>query len=218
MKERPILFTGAMVRAILNGSKTQTRRVLKSNCQEIGERDDGTLWPWSEHPDSAADYWHPCPHGQPGDRLWVRETFQGPLFEEEDSWLYHEDPTSFQKPSYCQYAADGGGPPEFMTPDDELVCRWRRSIHMPRWASRILLEIVSVRVERLHAISEADARAEGITDGGCTNCGYPEPCGCVNPAPDARDAFCYLWGQINGPDAWAINPWCWCIEFKRVAK
>ncbi|MGU7800820.1 hypothetical protein ACV2ZF_26720, partial [Escherichia coli] len=103
---------------------------------------------------------------------------------------------------------------ENVPPADEV--RWTPSIHMPRWASRILLEITSVRVERLNAISEEDARAEGIIDGGCLNCGEPEPCGCANPVPDATDAFAYLWQSIYGQENWNANPWVWVIEFKRV--
>jgi hypothetical protein len=94
--------------------------------------------------------------------------------------------------------------------------KWVPSIHMPRWASRILLEITDVRVERLSDISEKDARAEGIIDGGCLNCGESEPCGCANPEPDATDAFAYLWQSIYGQENWNANPWVWVIEFKRV--
>ena len=129
---------------------------------------------------------------------------------------YCKDPTPFEKPEFCVYKADGVPAPEFYDADDELHCCWRPSIHMPRWASRILLEITDVRVERLNAISEEDARAEGIIDGGCLNCGEPEPCGCANPEPDATDAFAYLWQSIYGQDNWNANPWVWVIEFKRV--
>ena len=87
---------------------------------------------------------------------------------------------------------------------------------MPRWASRILLEIIDIRVERLQDISEADARAEGITDGGCLSCGEHEPCGCTNPTPDARDSYIRLWESINGADSWAANPWVWVVEFRRI--
>ncbi len=89
--------------------------------------------------------------------------------------------------------------------EDGRSC-WKPSIHMPRAASRILLEITDVRVERLNAISEEDARAEGIIDGGCLNCGEPEPCGCANPEPDATDAFAYLWQSIYGQESWNANP------------
>lgn len=94
--------------------------------------------------------------------------------------------------------------------------KWTPSLHMPRWASRILLEITDVRVERLNAISEEDARAEGIIDGGCLNCGEPEPCGCANPEPDATDAFAYLWQSIYGQESWNANPWVWVISFERI--
>jgi hypothetical protein len=100
----------------------------------------------------------------------------------------------------------------------ESGIRWRPSIHMPRWASRITLEIAAVRVERLQDISEDDARAEGITDGGCLNCGNPEPCECASPEPSARDAFCYLWHQIHGCNSWHTNPWVWVVEFHRSSQ
>jgi hypothetical protein len=88
---------------------------------------------------------------------------------------------------------------------------------MPRWASRIALEITAVRVERLQEITEKDARAEGIIDGGCLNCGEHEPCGCNNPQPDARDSFVWLWDSINGKTCpWSSNPFVWVIEFRRV--
>ena len=142
-----------------------------------------------------------CPYGQPGDRLWVRETFQ--RFTDDGEILYKADPAGFEAMNELKR-------------DECLEARWRPSIHMPRWASRILLEITAVRVERLQDISEADARAEGVTDGGCLNCGEPEPCACAQPAPDARDSFCRLWQSINGPGSWADNPWVWIVEFKRV--
>ena len=112
------------------------------------------------------------------------------------------------RPEHTVYRADCDG--------DTRGAGWSPSIHMPRALSRIDLEIVSVRVERLQDISEADARAEGIVDGGCTECGNSEPCGCANPSPDARDSYCRLWGQINGPDAWAANHWVWVVEFRRL--
>ncbi|MDM7296060.1 hypothetical protein [Klebsiella pneumoniae] len=219
MKERGMIFNSEMVRAILDGRKTQTRRPIKwkqTRFTEIGEREDGSKWPWSEDAEHACDFWHPCPFGAVGDRIWVRETFQGPLFDYDLMDSYCKDPTPFEKPEFCVYKADGVPAPEFYDADDELHCCWRPSIHMPRWASRILLEITDVRVERLNAISEEDARAEGIIDGGCLNCGEPEPCGCANPEPDATDAFAYLWQSIYGQDNWNANPWVWVIEFKRV--
>ncbi|HBR1381444.1 TPA: hypothetical protein RST05_002643 [Klebsiella pneumoniae] len=198
MTERGMIFNAEMVRAILDGRKTQTRRPIKwkqTRFTEIGEREDGSKWPWSEDAEHACDFWHPCPFGAVGDRIWVRETWA----------RYNIDQNSHD----IAYRAT--------TPEDwPEEGRWRPSIHMPRWASRILLEITNVRVERLNAISEEDARAEGIIDGGCLNCGEPEPCGCANPEPDATDAFAYLWQSIYGQENWNANPWVWVIEFKRV--
>lgn len=214
MTERGMIFNAEMVRAILDGRKTQTRRPVKFpvhdknlGCELAGNELAGEL--------SAGNYLNSV-FGKPGDRIWVRETFQGPLFDFDLMDSYCKDSTPFEKPEFCVYKADGIPAPEFYDADDELHCRWRPSIHMPRWASRILLEITDVRVERLNAISEEDARAEGIIDGGCLNCGEPEPCGCANPEPDATDAFAYLWQSIYGQENWNANPWVWVISFKRV--
>lgn len=214
MTERGMIFNAEMVRAILDGRKTQTRRPVKFpvhdknlGCELAGNELAGEL--------SAGNYLNSA-FGKPGDRIWVRETFQGPLFDYDLMDSYCKDPTPFEKPEFCAYKADGVPAPEFYDADDELHCCWRPSIHMPRWASRILLEITDVRVERLNAISEEDARAEGIIDGGCLNCGEPEPCGCANPEPDATDAFAYLWQSIYGQENWNANPWVWVISFKRV--
>ncbi|MFU2229798.1 hypothetical protein ACM56N_02640 [Klebsiella sp. BA397-4A_EMB] len=219
MTERGMIFNAEMVRALLDVRKTQTRRPIKwkqTRFTEIGEREDGSKWPWSEDAEHACDFWHPCPFGAVGDRIWVRETFQGPLVHEELFEEYSAYPEKFETLEYCEYAADGGVRPEYCDLDDNLRHGWRPSIHMPRWASRILLEITDVRVERLNAISEEDARAEGIIDGGCLNCGEPEPCGCANPEPDATDAFAYLWQSIYGQENWNANPWVWVISFERV--
>ncbi|MCY1810626.1 hypothetical protein [Klebsiella pneumoniae] len=199
MTERGMIFNAGMVRAILDGRKTQTRRPIKwkqTRFTEIGEREDGSIWPWSEDAEHACDFWHPCPFGAVGDRIWVRETWNkyGGLltYRADHDWI-----DDMRKETVC-------------------TAKWVPSIHMPRWASRILLEITDVRVERLNAISEEDARAEGIIDGGCLNCGEPEPCGCANPEPDATDAFAYLWQSIYGQENWNADPWVWVIEFKRV--
>lgn len=193
MIERGMIFNGEMTRAILDGRKTQTRRPVKFpvhdknlGCELAGNELAGEL--------SAGNYLNSA-FGKPGDRIWVRETWA----------RYNIDQNSHD----IAYRAT--------TPEDwPEEGRWRPSIHMPRWASRILLEITNVRVERLNAISEEDARAEGIIDGGCLNCGEPEPCGCANPEPDATDAFAYLWQSIYGQENWNANPWVWVIEFKRV--
>lgn len=206
MTERGMIFNAEMVRAILDGRKTQTRRPIKwkqTRFTEIGEREDGSKWPWSEDAEHVCDFWHPCPFGAVGDRIWVRETWADAGASAPDLKLYRANYPEHVPSIY-----------ENVPPAKEI--RWTPSIHMPRTASRILLEITDVRVERLNAISEEDARAEGIIDGGCLNCGEPEPCGCANPEPDATDAFAYLWQSIYGQENWNANPWVWVIEFKRV--
>lgn len=204
MSERPIIFSGPMVTAILGGRKTQTRRIVKQfpTWGHVQELSDGS-WEHSEggfdhHVRSAR-----CPYGRPGDRLWVREVAAwDPKFREPGDVWYRADP-KWDEPGSGYY------------PDNK---NWRSPIHMPKWASRITLEVMSVRVERLQAITEEDARAEGITDGGCLNCGEPEPCVCAFPTPDARDAFIGLWDSINAKrgHAWDTNPWVWVIEFRQV--
>ncbi|WP_434116504.1 hypothetical protein [Klebsiella michiganensis] len=208
MKERGMIFNGEMVLAILDGRKTQTRRPVKFpvhdknlGCELAGNELAGEL--------SAGNYLNSV-FGKPGDRIWVREAFRvhsratdvATLVykaSERNSWT---EQTRRVPVAVCNKPA---------TPE-----KWTPSLHMLRWASRILLEITDVRVERLNTISEEDARAEGIIDGGCLNCGEPEPCGCANPEPDATDAFAYLWQSIYGQENWNANPWVWVIEFKRV--
>mgnify|MGYP001282234237 CR=1 FL=1 len=235
MKERPILFNAEMVRALLDGRKTQTRRTVKPRVEELirchagdpGEecevsflhntwqdddrKEHGPEWLCyaEDCPEEGVIPIGQCPYGQPGDRLWVRETWQGPLLEEGGDY-----PDGYHSPECCEYAADGGPAPEFVTPDDEVVQRWRPSIHMPRWASRITLEIVSVRVERLQEISEEDAKAEGIRRQQTT--GWFSVPGVDGAGTSARAAFALLWQSINGPDSWDANPWVWVVEFKRV--
>lgn len=207
MKERGMIFNGEMVRAILDGRKTQTRRPIKwkqTRFTEIVEREDGSKWPWSEDAEHACDFWHPCPFGSVGDRIWVRETFQGPLFDYDLMDNYCKYPTPFKKPEFCVYKADGVPAPEFYDADDELHCCWRPSIHMPRWASRILLEITDVRVERLKSISDGDAIREGCSTAD------------MKSGDCVADVFARLWASIYGSDSWNANPWVWVIEFKRV--
>ncbi|EOW6161720.1 hypothetical protein ACSLST_19905 [Klebsiella pneumoniae] len=218
MKERGMIFNADMVRAILYGRKTQTRLPIKwkqTRFTEIGEREDGSKWPWSEDAEHACDFWHPCPFGAVGDRIWVRETFQGPLFDYDLMDNYCKDPTPFEKPEFCVYKADGVPAPEFYDADDELHCCWRPSIHMPRWASRILLEITDVRVERLNAINEHDAQAEGVAKlrGGFWKHYQP---GWTQHQLSARGSFVTLWKSIYGDESWNSNPWVWVIKFKRI--
>lgn len=199
MKERPILFSGAMVRALLAGTKTQTRRVAKTDIT-IGR--DSILAPnrGQKHapvfllPEHAADAVAYCPYGQPGDRLWVREAFGH--FERNDN---------FTPGCEVFYRADG---------ESLAVEPWRPSIHMPRWASRITLEVTGVRVERLQDISEADALAEGIVR--LRDDGF----GLADTAhyhyTDPRESYFSLWETINGEGSVEANPWVWAVDFKRL--
>ena len=204
-KERPILFNAEMVRALLEGRKTQTRRVVKPQpdlrnwikVRRGKERFGNHIC------DSKSLVM--CPYGQAGDRLWVRETWAD-LSNAGFSIGEKETPAAYRA-STC---AEGDRIRE------DYGIKWKPSIHMPRWASRINLEIKAIRVERLQDISEVDAIAEGITDGGCTNCGEHEPCGCDAPMPDYIDAFACLWHSIHGTESWHSNPWVWVIEFERI--
>jgi hypothetical protein len=190
MKERPILFSAPMVRALLNGTKTQTRRVFKQK--------NGGIWPNLNDLPGMRQILRNCPYGQPGDRLWVRETWAR---DDEDGGLcYRADiGKGGDADDWERNRLDGA--PRF---------RWRPSIHMPRWASRITLEITGVRVERLRDISPEDCWAEGIQemrDAGDEN---GELRGSV------RQDYQALWEAINNPGSWAANPWVWVVEFKRL--
>ena len=216
MKETGLMFKAPLVRTILSDLKTQTRRAFSEHMMKqmraaaaIGEvshfLDEGSL-----QPNDLAYVQQFSPVGQPGDHIYVRETWQGPLMsakEWEDHYFSKADelPSKFKTPAYCKYAADGGAPPEFMTMDDDIVARWKPSIHMPKWAARIWLEITGVRVERLQSISEADAQAEGVDASKYHGLDRAY----------AR-AFSELWETTGGD--WAANPWVWVIDFKRIAK
>lgn len=184
MKERPIIFNAEMVNAILSGRKTQTRRPVKFpfidrniGCELSGNELAGEI--------AAGNFWNST-FGQPGDQLWVRESYQGPLIpEEEISDLNGANSDKFYTPKYCEYAADGGPRPEYVDGDDNTRYGWRPSIHMPRWASRITLEITGARVERLNSISDADMRAEGMR---------------------WKEEFPCLWESIYGAESWQANP------------
>ena len=192
-KERPILFSGPMVRAILKGRKTQTRRVLnRMTGFKVSQFDKSSTPGYDWHFRCQRGMWQDmensevlsrCPYGCVGELLWLRETFHECVDEETREhirWGYRAD-------------KDWDG------------AMWSPSIHMPRLASRITLEITDVRVERLQDVSPEDAIAEGITLGDCKR----NNCGSVS---------CYrmLWESINGAGSWAANPWVWVVEFKRV--
>lgn len=195
MRERPILFSSPMVRAILAGNKTQTRRVAK----EFAGRDDLDAI-LTRFPNQNG-----CPYGQPGDRLWVRETWA-------QNWDQLSD-TRMDR-SYV-YRADG----EARALDNGVELPWRPSIHMPRSACRLVLEITSVRVERLGDISAGDCWAEGIEecDGSLDEV---EICRLAKMMDrtfeDPQPSYAALWEQINGAGSWTANPWVWVVEFRRI--
>ncbi|MBI0276892.1 hypothetical protein I6H07_14010 [Hafnia alvei] len=220
-KERGMIFNSEMVRAILSGQKTQTRRIVKCDFQEIAGRDDGSLWPWREDCEHAEDYWYPCHHGNVGDRIWVRETWAALGNEDGCSIDWNENLVKeggaagarIYRASCEQKEGDYG---LWSIPDDaewkphtdnmKYEGTWVPSIHMPRWASRILLEITNVHVERLNDISEEDARSEGITPKSLP----------AEKLVGGKLAFAELWASIYGYESWQSNPWVWVIEFKRV--
>lgn len=219
MKERPILFSSSMVRAILAGTKTQTRRVVKPqperrHIEQVGsmlgfkKRKGDGFWLW---PNAHENVLAECPYGRPGDRLWVRETFM----DLRSTGVEHRPDL---RGPLQRYAYQAESPPG--SHGDEARknygLKWKPSIHMPRAASRITLGIVSVRVERLQDISRGDAKSEG-----CDHC---DPCDHVRlscaaigcEGPDYRVGFRHLWESINGTGSWEANPWVWVVEFKRL--
>lgn len=208
MKERPILFKGEMVRAILEGRKTQTRRVVKhvpglgfprNWCRRYANDS-------RKAKEMLGDFRSFCPYGQPGDRLWVREKM---CLAENSHSVPAGNPMLGRDYDSSVYAADGADTNMDAWPWKNDVLP---SIHMPKGASRITLEITNVRVERLQDISEEDAKAEGVLGekeaaaAGLT--WYDKP----------RRAFRFLWQSINGASSWDANPWVWVVEFKRVEK
>lgn len=184
-RERPILFSAPMVRAILDGKKSQTRRIVKPSSLFDGK--DAIV---KRHPHQSG-----CQYGKPGDQLWVRET-----------WGLHDtQPVDGQENATIYYRATDG---EAHSLRYQL---WRPSIYMPRWASRIMLEITDVRVQRLQEISEEDATAEG-----CPGWYSPSAEGNTDGCMPSEE-YAALWDSINGKtQPWASNPWVWCISFKRI--
>lgn len=212
MKERPILFSAPMVRALLDGSKTQTRRVMKNppvwdtvyqpNGWQWNGKNPGepalTKWP------NAAEIGHEiasrtfCPYGKPGDRLWVRESFCR-IDGQTRPWIETDYRATYK---HGDRLGDTLG----------IKKRWTPSIHMPRHASRITLEVTGVRVERLQDISQADAVAEGAPPSHPSIDRVSREFGF---ADFPRSWYGQLWEQINGPGSWQANPWVWVISFKR---
>jgi hypothetical protein len=221
VKERPILFSGPMVKAILEGRKTQTRRVIKPQPADLrGDHFQGeSLFNTMIRKDLESD-WRSlaCLYGQPGDRLWCKEGWRF-------ASINHGSPRQFWTVQFRDFAVL-----PHPQPDQDLIShltakdtftegatgiafgRWRSSLHMFRWASRITLEITEVQVERLQSISEEDAKAEGVESIHFQILkpwvGYPV----------YREPFARLWESINGKGSWELNPWVWAITFRRIDK
>lgn len=232
VKERPILFSAPMVRAILDGRKSMTRRVMKvqppaegyelatciSTTSAEWRREEGKQH-WLKRDgyrviDCSQPYFT-CPYGQVGDRLWVRETFttdrvyKGGDIVDGDTVYRASMPESYTWPDHL---------------DDLTPPKWKPAIHMPRWASRITLEITGVRVERLQAITPEDAIAEGLVTMPEFNWTAQKPTGRIlaetagSPPywASPKTAFESLWENINGAGSWEANPFVWVVEFKRI--
>jgi len=212
VKERPILFSASMVRALLAGTKTQTRRVVKiGKCPDTGCQ----LAPCEIAGERGLDLYRLCPYGAPGGRLWVRETW-APHFIYEG---VRPSEIKIDAGSCLFYKADGGiigGCTE-----SQRAPKWRPAIHMPRAASRITLEITAVRVERLQDISQEDAIAEGVRTmtgprgNRFEHAFYPDDYGSAWEFPS--NAYASLWDRINGARSWDANPWVWVVGFRRAA-
>lgn len=245
MKERPILFSAPMVRALLAGTKTQTRRLVTPQPHRVKRHVDRSLrdrktgkvipitipdgWEWKslygadDGGDFAKGLAYHSPYGSAGGRLWVRESFNV-IFVEADlehpgyaeDW-YAADSIPKSKPSsqwQVAYAATDELAKESRA---ERGFGWRPGIHMPRWASRIVLEVVGARCERLQAITEDDAKAEGVEPVVTLRKGYPSKLAADVETASYRLGYRDLWDKINGERApWKSNPWCWVVEFKSV--
>ena len=216
MKERPIIFSAPMVQAILEGRKTQTRRIVKTDIANFLE--DG--WEPQERMYETRDgdivpAHTLCPFGQPGDRLWVRETWQ--ITRNNDLTPSEVDGAIkwYHNPDHMKvvFRADAD-PSEDIDPWGRGKKKWRPSIHMPRAASRILLEITDVRVERLREITEDDAMSEGVLRKSPVY--WQSYLGDNRNTLSSRDSFWTLWSSIHGPESWSENPWVWVITFKRI--
>lgn len=237
MTERGMIFNSEMVRAILDGRKTQTRREVKLNLDIACL---ATTYDWAtslaanhyqglteeqiqQKAESLRGVIHPvilgngqmvsiiCPHGKPGDHIWVRETFC-PVDDTQyggEKWVDYRATPKFEASHPAGWDC---------APNDAEALKWRPSIHMPRWASRILLEITNVGVQRLQDISSGDAVREGI-------CQLPASGRyCLSPGDQyfggashsAKEVYSWLWSSIYGEESWKANPWVGVIEFKRV--
>jgi hypothetical protein len=201
MKERPILFCGEMIKALIEGRKTQTRRIIK-DYQQYACLTGGC--PHDSSHQCAVELEQSAPLGKPGDRLWVRENFairgiccgmkpsEAAKFASKEAWVYEAD-----NPTWS--------------------AGWRPSIHMPRVASRLTLELTAVRAERLQDISFADAAAEGVWTWELSDAKTkPGETLLMHENVSSVDKYRDLWNSINGPGSWDKNPWVWCYSFKKL--
>lgn len=217
MTERPILFSYAMVKALLDGRKTQTRRVVKpqppAEAVDVGcfrSHDLATdgLWVWLDHPDMdsatpVGDEFR-CRYGVPGDRLWVRET-----------WA-HVPATAYRMSPGVQQTPNPNEPDMaavYQAGWERSRPTWRPSIHMPRWASRLQLDVINVRIERLNDCSEDDAIAEGLEWVAPGKWAVDTSLAIIGDDP--RAVYRELWEHINGAGSWELNPWVWVVTFAR---
>jgi hypothetical protein len=226
MKEHPILFKGEMIRAIIAGQKSQTRRAMRNQVVSPGIVQlarPGYCEIVNEHGVQIPGF-H-CPYGQPGDQLWVREAWSVEMlsaYGTKDG--YHSNYALRYKADLSEREIEvlPGEPDPYIKLYENQRFDWRPSIHMPRLASRITLEITGVRVERLQDINEEDAKAEGVErtvtgDGWRRYSDDPEQESAgLTPCASAINSYQSLWSAINGDDSWNANPWVWVVEFKRV--
>lgn len=209
MKERPIIFSGPMIRSILQGRKTMTRRIVKPQPDFF----ECSSWCYSETGHSGAgwyvceteyleegSFFYRCPYGKVGDRLWVRET-----------WSHTG--TGVWSISSAINALDGKV--IYRAAEGHNDAKWWPSIHMPRWASRITLEITGIKVERLQDITEEEAKAEGVEPKPVKTLGWKRR-EILGELPDVsyRMAFADLWETLNGQGSWELNPWCWAVSLE----
>ncbi|UQY33550.1 hypothetical protein K8U54_17760 [Pseudomonas fulva] len=232
IKERPILFSGPMVRAILDGRKTVKRRAMKvqphDGASVTVERFNTTVTDRQGNQDAGPEvfgaWWSDgecsltCPYGQPGDRLWVRETWSVEMlagYSEEGGYSSEYELRYRADDSEREISVAAGEPDPWINLYDSQRGEWRPSIHMPRAACRILLEVTDVRVERLQDITGDQAEAEGGDSAMCRQFLETSP-----SRHECKEAvihgFAGLWASINGDDSWHANPWVWLVEFKRI--
>lgn len=217
MKERPIIFHESLIESLLDGRKTQTRRVMKVQPPQG----------WGGISDRAAMLTE-CPHGKPGDLLWVREAWGkgGGYGEECQTVCYKSDSTCYigseQYPVEDVIRGTFGSPESTITYSSPRDNKWNSPVAMPRWASRITLEITCVRVERLQDISVKDSRAEGVQElplqKGKPGSWWRYEAFASKHYRTEIDAFRGLWTNINkSPEnSWEANPWVWVIDFKKL--